>query len=136
GMAVAIRVLVQFIYGVRVRGRSHATPYSGWVSTPVSLQPPLPDADCPLTFRPLVADRPVRAQAEPDDPVARSMIGAPRLTVDAWLTVRASAPPEPEAEPAPVDEMDRLIGVMPGRIARPPERLGDGTLVGWGRAEA
>lgn len=117
-------------------GRSSGAPYSGGVSIPLSLQPSLPDADDPLTFRLLVADRPGRAQAEPDDPVARSMIGAPRLTVDAWLTVRASAPPEPEAEPAPVDEMDRLIGMMPGRIAPPTERLGDGTLVDLDRDPA
>lgn len=106
------------------------------MSIPLSLQPSLPDADDPLTFRLLVADRPGQAQPEPGDPVARTMIGAPRLTVDAWLAARASTSPEPEAAPAPVDEMDRLIGMMPGRIAPPTERLGGGTLVDLDRDPA
>src|SRR5699024_12139224 len=62
--------------------------------------------------------------------------GAPRRPADAWLPARASAPPEPEVEPAPVDEMDRLIGMMPGRIPPPTERLGDGTLVDLDRDPA
>lgn len=111
-------------------------PYSGHVSIPLSLQPSLPDADDPLTFRLLVADRPGAVRPGPDDPVARSMIGAPRLTVDAWLTARAAAPPEPAVAPGPVGEMDRLLGMMPGRIAPPTERLGDGTVVDLDRDPA
>lgn len=108
----------------------------GCVSIPLSLQPSLPDADDPLTFRLLVADRPGGPRSAAADPVAGTMIGAQRLTVDAWLTARADAPAELEAEPAPGSEMDRLIGMMPGRIAPPTERLGAGALVDLDRDPA